>query len=72
MVKGTTRRVPPTEKDGGRGQEGEEMKKQVLKGVTMLVSIIVLAFATALASSASDDEPARSGGPEIVTIAEMK
>ena len=28
------------------------MKKQVLKGVTMLVSIIVLAFATALVSSA--------------------
>jgi hypothetical protein len=34
------------------GPEGEEMKKQTLKAVTMLVSIIALAFATAVVSNA--------------------
>ena len=48
------------------------MKKQILKGVAMLASIVALSLATALVSAPSS-ELAQSGGPEVVTIvAEMK
>jgi hypothetical protein len=46
------RRKPPRAPAAPSGREGEVMKSQLLKGVTMLVSIIAVAFVTALISGA--------------------